>query len=268
MADPVVATQDPPAPAAAVVAAAVPAVDPGAAPAAAVPTAPEAEPTAEEKKRSNSQKRIDALTREKWEEIRARSAAERRAQELEEQLNTLRSGQQPATPAAPAQVAAAAAAAPVAPVNLDALVNERARTLQQQQAFNARCNEVYSKGKQDIPDFDAALQNFSIFGGLGAHQTLVQASTTLPDGHKVLHFLGTNLDDAGRILQLPPIEQAIELSNIANRLRAGPIVSSAPAPITPLAGGGGQPEVRPDDNGDFKTQEDFRAWKAKQFKKR
>ena len=169
------------------------------------------------------------------------------------------------TPSASTQAATAPAATNA---SADDLVNERASQLLKQREFNQRCNDVYNAGKTEIgADFQKAIDNFNVFGGLGKYPALVDAVTLLPEGHKVLAHLGGNLDEAGRILALPPIQQAIELTKISAQVRSSP-VSHAPAPIVPLGGGSPNPDARPDDNGEFKTQEDFKAWRAKQFKKR
>lgn len=238
-----------PAPATEPVVAAAPAAAPAVAPA---PESPE------EVKAKGFQKRIDAKTREVWEERRQRQA-------LEQELATLRAAP-PTAAAAPAPPVPAAPAA--TPVNIDALVNERATVLEREKTFAAKCNDIYAAGKKDVPDFDAAIQSFNVFGGLGAHRQMLEAVTALPEGHLILAHLGSNLDEAGRILSLPPVQQAIELTKLSGQMKSGPLVSGAPAPVTPVGGGSPAPEVRPDDKGDFKSQEDYKAWRAKQFKKR
>lgn len=218
--------------------------------------------TDEQKRISGSQRRIDGLTREKWEERRLRIAAETRTKELEDKL---------AAASAPAPAAGATgAAAPIvapAPVNLDNLVNERVAQLRKQEDFNSRCTDLNILGVKEFSDFRTAIDNFNIFGGLGAHPSVVQIAIALPDGHKVLHHLGSNLDEAGRILALPPMLQAMELTKLSAQMKTNHI-SGAPAPISPLGGGSPNPTVGPDANGDFPDQASFRAWYAKQEKKR
>lgn len=245
--------------------------DPAAQPAAGA--APAADPNAAPgtKKPPWFQTRIDQLTREKWEERRAREA-------LEEENRQLRAkGGAPAAPAGGGEPAAAAApAAPAVPTvpgvhadPNDPAVQQAAARIIAEQDFNKRCNEVYNAGltDKDTPDFQAAVKNFDMLGGLGQHRQLVEAVTQLEGGHKILHHLGTHLEDAMRITAMPPIQMGMELIKLAGSLKAAPKVSAAAPPPATVNGGAPAAEPKPDANGEFKSQEEYRAWRKKQFKR-
>lgn len=157
------------------------------------------------------QERIDQLTREKYEERRRAEALEAR---LAERL---------ADPERPDP-----------PADIDRLVTERAKELADTQAFNAKCDDIYSSGKTEFNDFDETLGNFKMLGGLTP--TLLEAVTQLPDAHKVLHQLGQNMDEAARILSLAPVPMAIALARLSQSPAKAKPVSKAPPPIKPIDG--------------------------------
>jgi hypothetical protein len=161
------------------------------------------------------QKRINTVTREKYE-------AERRAQAAEQALAELRSGKPEQTDA------------PTAPADVDRLVNERAQEIVRTTQFNDKCNEVYSSGKAEFSDFDDTLGNFRMLGGLP--QPLLEAVTQLPDAHKVLYALGQNMDEAERIVSLPPVPMALALAKLSMSQPKAKPVSNAPPPIRPIDG--------------------------------
>ena len=214
------------------------------------------------------QPRIDQLTREKHE-------ANRRALQLEEQNRALMAqmGQPPADPAA-----APTAPAPrqnvhqlpqnLSPAQVQQLIDEAATVKLNEQAFTERCNTVYQNGMKEDPKFDQAIRNISMgIGGLENHRPLLDAVTSVPGGHKVLAHLGANIEEAQRLASMTPVQMAIEVSRIEQRLNMPPAVpkpSSAPAPINPLTATAPAADPGPDDKGNFKSQADFRAWRKKQ----
>lgn len=261
----------------------VPPVDPAAAAAAGTPAAPVAgEP--EKKDTGWFQKRIDSVTKEKWEERRARETAEAKLADAERQLSALRTPGQPGTPAAAPVQGAGAQGAPVAPLAAPAGhpggippgyvpasdVERRAREFQAQREFDGRCNTIYEQGKKDIPGFEESVSNFRAIGGLGAHVPMLQAITQLENGAAILHHLGQNLEQADRLAQMNPMSMAMELSKLSNTIKAPPTVSNAPAPVQPVnaAGGGAGDVPAPDADGNFKSQGDYRKWRQKQFARR
>ncbi|VVE31533.1 hypothetical protein PEP31012_03704 [Pandoraea eparura] len=203
-------------------------------------TAAAVEPTAQEKPKNDwVQRRIDQLTREKHEEKRQREA-------LEAQL---RQYQQPATDQS------SAANPPVQDVY------KAAEQLVKQREFDSACNKVFEAGKTEFPDWDSSLKTFGMLGG--ASPEFLEAITSMDAGHKVLHHLGQNPEDAERLLSLPPLRMALELARLESTVKqtkAAP-VSNAPAPITPV--GGKSAPVEPEE---FASTADYIAWKKRQKK--
>jgi len=181
------------------------------------------------------QARIDELTKEKHDERRAREALEAKLRQME----ALTPEDKPAV--ADAQDA----------------IRREAEALVQKQQFDQRCNDVYSSGAKDFPDFDEKLGQFRHLGGLPPQ--FLEAVTQLPDAHKVLHALGSDLDHAAHIMSLPPIPQAVALAKLSASPAPRP-VSSAPPPIKPIDGTSrGDPNQEPTD------LKEWMEWREKQI---
>lgn len=229
------------------------------------PTPPNPDPNQEERVPIS---RVNKLTQEKWE-------ARRRAQQLEVENMELRrraaSQQQPplADPnAIPPQQ-------PQQPQQPQLSPEQQA----QQILFNEKCNSTYRKGLEDTantPNFHQALTGFQMFGGLEQFPDVVDAAINMDDGHRILHHLGTHPEIAEQVLSLPPGARAIKIGEVMAGLKALPApltpptpppsnqITQAPPPTDPVKSGV-TAEPGPDDNGRFKSQEEYRAWRAKQF---
>ena len=173
---------------------------------------------AAEDARNASQKRIDRLTREKWDARRQTAALEARLQELDHQRAATRD---PTTP--------------LSADDLDRMVLQRAEVLRTRDEFNARCNDVYDKGAKAFPDFQTALAQFSSVGGLP--QSLVEAALDTSAPHQILHYLAQNLDEAETIFGLSPARQGAAVTRLEAKIVAAPSaqVSKAPAPVRPIS---------------------------------
>lgn len=118
------------------------------------------------------------------------------------------------------------------------LVNERARAIAEANEFKSRTEEIYNAGKKEFKDgFDQAIHNLTLVGALGDEGSpdFVRTITDLEDGHKVMQYLGSNVDEASRILTLSPTKMIMELTKIEGKLKTKPEkVSSAPDPIKPV----------------------------------
>ncbi len=193
------------------------------------------------------QKRIGELTREKYEARRAAEDAAREVQELRQRVERIQRGEQDQTP-------------PTADVQT--LVQQEAARLVEERRFNEACNKVYATGKSEFQDFDQAVGNLQMVGAPKALLEFVAASDA---GAKLIHHLGTDLDEAARIAQLPPVLMARELTRLEFKLsqpQAKP-VSKAPAPITPVSGTSGGSK----DPADMSDAE-FAKWRRAQIAKR
>lgn len=180
------------------------------------------------------QERIDQLTREKHEE-------RRRAEALEARLKQSGDLTPEATPDSN-------------------LVEQKAQEIVRQRQFDEKCNAVYSSGATDFPDFDDKLANFRLLGGLPP--TVLEAVTELPDAHKVLHALGSNMDEAARIFNLPPVPMAVALAKLSGAAPKAKPVSSAPPPIRPIDG---TPTGSPDP--DKMSVDEWVKWREAEIKK-
>lgn len=186
----------------------------------------QAETNDEPKRKPWFQDRIDTLTREKYEARRAAEEASHQAEQYRQHLAQLQHGQQ--TEQQPNSQN----------VDVRTLAQQEAARMLAEQRFNEACNKVYATGKSSFQDFDQAVANLQM---VGASREFLELATASDAGHKVLHHLGTDLDEASRILSLPPLLMARELTRLEMKLeqpQAKP-VSNAPAPITPISGAKG-----------------------------
>jgi len=128
--------------------------------------------------------------------------------------------------------------------DIDRLVQERATAQLKQQSFNDACNRVYSSGQDEFKGgegqlaFDAALTQLGMLGTIPPE--FLEAATALEGGHRVLHYLGSNLDVASELMHLPPVQLAIRMSALSANMgkSSQKPVSRTPAPITPISGAG------------------------------
>lgn len=129
------------------------------------------------------------------------------------------------------------------PVNDDQRIQTAAAQLVETQRFNDRSNDVYLAGKAEHPDFDESLKNL---GMLGASPEFFKSIVDLDDAHKVLHALGSNPEEAARILALSPLKQGRELERLASKpapAKTKKPVSNAPDPISSRVSGSGSKAV-------------------------
>lgn len=170
---------------------------------------------------------------------RSRHEAERRVEALQRDLNNALA----LAKAGGTDTSTTQATATSAPANEDERVNQRAVQLVEEQTFNKRSNEVYAAGVAEHTDFDDSLKNLSM---LGASPEFFRSIVDLEDAHKVLHALGSNPDEAARILALPPLKQGRELERLAAKpapAKGKKPVSNAPEPISARVDGSGSKSV-------------------------
>ena len=112
--------------------------------------------------------------------------------------------------------------------------------------FNDQCNDVFSKGTSKFEDFQSTLAAYAQLGGLSRPfvSAVLQAGDKAPD---LLYSLGKDMNEAARVMSLPPVEQAFELARLSLKLDEKPKVegvkvSNAPAPVKPKVGGGARAE--------------------------
>jgi hypothetical protein len=180
-----------------------------------------------------------------------------RTRELRAELERLRAGQsapngqgaQPRTPNGQF------APPPPDQATIDQQIQQRAEVLAANQEFNRRCNEVAEAGRRAYPDFDVVVNK--LVGlvdpndpqGVQGYNAFLNAALETGEASKVIHALGSDLNEASRILSLSPLRMAVELT----RMAAKPIqeLSTAPRPINPAstAAMAGRTSTSPDDPG-------------------
>jgi hypothetical protein len=177
------------------------------------------------------QKRIDVLTREKYEVRREADEARQEAAQLREQIARQQQGDETQQPLG----------------NVQTLVQREAEKLVAEQRFNEACNKVYATGKAEFPNFDAAVANLHL---VGVGREFLELTAASDAGAKLINHLGTDLDEAARIAALPPLLMARELTKLELKLSQPQAkkVSSAPAPITPVGGTKGSTKDLADPN--------------------
>jgi hypothetical protein len=179
------------------------------------------------------QKRLDTLTREKYE-------ARRQVEELQQRFEQMQRAQRPAD-------------------DPEERAYQRYTAEQGQRAFNEACNAVAAKGREEFPDFDDAISTL-IKVGYGQPNAdgspspgfrAVEAIASLPDGHRVYRELASDLDNAVRILKLSPIAMAAELGRMSRVVepqslppaQPAPAVTRAPEPLRSIGGTSGGSQV-------------------------
>jgi hypothetical protein len=130
------------------------------------------------------------------------------------------------------------------------------------ESLNKRAAAVLTEGKK-LPGFDEARQALAEEVKLqdrGRPTALLEAILEMDHPAKIIHHLGTNLDEAAEFEGLSPIAIGRRLEKLENRLKQEGKVktSGAPAPIEPIKGSGGKvsPEIA---KMDFKEYEKARA---------
>lgn len=201
------------------------------------PPAPTGEPPPPTETPAELQARIDRLTREKYEARRLAEEAQARASGLERQLNSRAPQPQPSTAYGPPGEPA---------TDAEERAYQRFKNEQTQNQFNQACNTLYARGREEFGEgMDEAVRGLNAVGW-GNRPEALAAITQLPDGHRVYRQLASNLDNAARVLNLPPMAMAMELSRMSlnGSATAGgavsaspPPVSRAPEPLRPIGGG-------------------------------
>lgn len=146
-----------------------------------------------------------------------------------------------------AQLRAAQAARPAEGIAglTEAQINERvetrAREVAAQQQFDAKAADVQAAGRLAHPDFDGVVEqfkrvvNFQNPAEAQQYNNFLQAAFRLgPEGAvKVIHGLGSDLNEAAKILALSPVEMGVELGRRAAGSGGGDDISKTPRPPRP-----------------------------------
>lgn len=175
------------------------------------------------------------------EETNKRREAERRAAELDAELQRLRGGSTTSQSDPPADGT---------PPSIEEIRRQEREAIRREETANAEiarrnaaCNATFEKGVSEIADFDdARVSLVSAFGHeINARPEFLDAITELDNGHQVFAELGRNPAEAERVLSLPPVKMALEIARMGDRLAkpatpAPKPISKVPAPVTPVSG--------------------------------
>lgn len=130
-----------------------------------------------------------------------------------------------------------------AEAQIKALATEMAKGIAAQEIAQAeytmKIDSVWNKGIDDFPDFKECVDNLRGSFDERFMNIVPSMAEALQDAHKIIHHLGTNLDEANRILSLSPARQIAEFTKLEAQLSlptGSKPISKAPPPIKPLEG--------------------------------
>jgi hypothetical protein len=154
-------------------------------------------------------------------------------------------------------------------------VDARAQQIAQQNAFQERVASTDVEGRQAFPDWDTKVRSLhglidtSNQSEVFAYNQLVDAAIATGVGPKVIHELSGNLNEAMRLLGLPPVRMAVELTKMSQKLETAAAnsdgaISNAPAPLRTTVGNRGvsHERISPDDP-DRADGLDLSTWMAR-----
>lgn len=181
---------------------------------------------------------------------KAQDWKEKRIAELTAKLAEERARNKAAAPVDGQQ--AAASVGQYDDAEVDRRATTRARELASQQEFTKACGDVVVSGRKDFADFDSRINEIRRLADPNDQTSVMQYNTFLAaaietgEAPKLLHQLGGDLNEAHRIMSLPPVKMGVELAKMASR-QPGEI-SNAPRPITPVGNKGRSHDaISPDD---------------------
>lgn len=109
------------------------------------------------------------------------------------------------------------------------------REVESRVAFDLKCNDTFDKGAKEFgKEFESNLENLK---EVGINERALRVIVDADAPHKVLHYLGSNPEEAEAIFDLPPVQMARALGRIEANLAAPkspPKISSAPEPVRPV----------------------------------
>ena len=201
---------------------------------------PEVEAKEAEKEQDESslpegvKKRIDKVTRQKYEAIAESNRYKAELEQLRAQI-------------APKQEAPDISQFDTLDDYVEAVAeykfNQKAQATQSQHAQQTQAQAVaqdwvakVEKVRSVAPDFDAVFNNVA---SIEFAPMALEAVAQHPKGAEIAYMLGKDIGEAYRIAALPPSQQLMAIGEIAARTNVPKpkTVSSAPAPIKPVQGG-------------------------------
>lgn len=237
----------------------------------------EANQEGERKQNPKLEKRFSEITKQR-EEARLEAQRERQARlELEQRLAALEQNRQPEQAVnidqepQPSQFADAFEyAKALAEYSTEKALAERdrqqalAREQEAQQKIIQSWAQKVQAAKAELPDFDDLVASSDVVVNNAVRDAILESDV----GPKILYHLAENNDLAKKIAGLSPNAALREIGKLEARFEAKPqtaqtapvVKSKAPAPIQPIRGGAGQPDVPLSTDGNWHGT--YQAWKA------
>lgn len=237
----------------------------------------EANQEGERKQNPKLEKRFSEITKQR-EEARLEAQRERQARlELEQRLAALEQSRQPEQAVnidqepQPSQFADAFEyAKALAEYSTEKALAERdrqqalAREQEAQQKIIQSWAQKVQAAKAELPDFDDLVASSDVVVNNAVRDAILESDV----GPKILYHLAENNDLAKKIAGLSPNAALREIGKLEARFEAKPqtaqtapvVKSKAPAPIQPIRGGAGQPDVPLSTDGNWHGT--YQAWKA------
>ena len=139
----------------------------------------------------------------------------------------------------------------------------QAREQEAQQKIIQSWAQKVQEAKAEMPDFDELVAASDVVVNNAVRDAILESDV----GPKILYHLAENNDLAKKIASLSPNAALREIGRLEARFEAKPetkqtaplVRSKAPAPIQPIRGGQGQPDVPMSANGEWHGS--YQAWK-------
>lgn len=204
----------------------------------------ETQETTDDYKPKGVQKRIDELTREKYEAKRLLDQERAERQRLQEFLAAQQKPQEQTAPPSLEEcgwddekhrVEVAKWAAKEQYKALQAEENKNRQQYQQQeqrQAFKQAVDGVNEKGAKEFADYSTVVLNNP---AIVVTETMAAILAQTDNGHKIAYYLGNNPGESHRIASLPDVLQGVEIGRLETRLNSvQKKITQAPPPVTPV----------------------------------
>lgn len=229
-----------------------------------VETEPKAEVKVEAQPRSTSEVKAEVASKtEAKAETQAPAPApapkpDWREERIAQLTARLRAAEEAAKKAQPVESPKAPTSGP-SQAEIEQQVNERASQmaaqLAAQRVFADKADEVAKKGRAAFPDFDEKVKNITSKlvdaqdpASVQRYWAFVNAAMETGQAEALLHDLGTDLDEANRLMNLDPVRMGMELAWRTMPARQEVEVSSLPKPIVPVGSKGpSHTEIDPSD---------------------
>ena len=236
----------------------------------------EANQEGERKQNPKLEKRFSEITKQR-EDARQEAQRERQARvDLEQRLAALEQNRQPQQQSyidqepQPSQFADAFEyAKALAEFSTEKALAERDRQVAQAREQEAQQKIIQSwaqkvqDAKAELPDFDDLVASSDVVVNNAVRDAILESDV----GPRILYHLAENNDLAKKIASLSPNAALREIGRLEAKFEVKPetkqtapvVRSKAPAPIQPIRGGQGQPDVPMSANGEWHGS--YQAWK-------